>query len=209
MGSWLKNWAKLSTYITALWPNALAMSSSMSTFMSKSIDKLPGKEYFLSKDLAFNHLMRANTITYTQRRFMQYKSLLLMATIFTSFFFSISCMNDNNPNTEPLLGGQCDYKNYSGEAEIVSLQKNTHEGGGFLVKFSFHPSEQISQEWADPRGKVFELLMSDMSYPDSAFVEKYSLKPGQRLDCVMRVIVRGTCTPILFDFPSLDLVKSQ
>ena len=36
-------------------------------------------------------------------------------------------------------------------------------------------------------------------------VEKYGVRPGAALPCVLRVITSGTCTPLLFEFPGIDL----
>jgi hypothetical protein len=36
-----------------------------------------------------------------------------------------------------------------------------------------------------------------------ACIEKFDIRPGKRIGCTLKVITRGTCTPILFEFPSL------
>jgi hypothetical protein len=77
-------------------------------------------------------------------------------------------------------------------------------GGRFDVKFRFIPDRPVEE----PLGKAalertFSLLPDREMPPDRAFMEKFDIRPGKRLGCTLQVITRGTCTPILFDFPSL------
>jgi hypothetical protein len=72
------------------------------------------------------------------------------------------------------------------------------------VKFRFIPDGPVEE----PLGKAalertFSLLPDREMPPDRAVIEKFDIRPGKRLGCVLKVITRGTCTPILFDFPSL------
>ena len=108
----------------------------------------------------------------------------------------------------PIVGGPCEYSDYPGQAEIVSVAPmqapDPAAGGRFDVKFRFIPDGDVRE----PLGKsalkrTFSLLPEREMPPDRAFVETFDIGPGKRLGCTLRVITRGTCTPILFDFPSL------
>ncbi len=43
------------------------------------------------------------------------------------------------------------------------------------------------------------------SYPGPQFLEKYGIGVGKVFDCYLKVIIKGTCTPMLFEFPSIRL----
>ncbi len=102
----------------------------------------------------------------------------------------------------PLVGGPCEYRSYPGQAEIVSVDPSTAVGGRFDVRFRFIPDGQVEE----PLGKAalertFALLPDRETPPDRATLEQFDIRPGKRLACTLKVITRGTCTPILFDFP--------
>jgi len=106
------------------------------------------------------------------------------------------------------VGGPCAYRSYPGQAEIVSVAPwatpAAEAGERFDVKFRFIPDGPV----AEPLGKAalertFSLLPDREMPPDRAFIERFDIRPGKRLGCTFKVITRGTCTPILFDFPSL------
>jgi len=103
---------------------------------------------------------------------------------------------------EPLVGGPCEYRYYPGQAEIVSVVPSAAASGRFDVRFRFIPDGTIEE----PLGKAalertFLLLPDRETPPDRAYVEQFDIRPGKRLGCTLRVITRGTCTPVLFDFP--------
>lgn len=102
----------------------------------------------------------------------------------------------------PLVGGPCEYRSYPGQAEILSVVPSTAAGGRFDVKFRFFPDGAVEE----PLGKAaleraFVLLPDRETPPDRAYIEQFDVRPGRRLSCTLKVITRGTCTPILFDFP--------
>jgi hypothetical protein len=121
----------------------------------------------------------------------------------------IGCsMTGSETTRSPLVGGPCEYRSYPGQAEIVSVapwsSPASAAGERFDVKFRFIPDGSVEE----PLGKaalqrIFPLLPDREMPPDRAFIEKFDIRPGKRLGCTLKVITRGTCTPILFDFPSL------
>lgn len=128
--------------------------------------------------------------------------------IFTIFLIvavlpGIGCSMTNLETARgPLVGGPCEYRSYPGQAEIVSVAQAAD--GKFDVKFRFIPDGNVEE----PLGKsvlerTFSLLPDREMPPDRAFIEKFDIRPAKRLGCTLKVITRGTCTPILFDFPSL------
>ncbi|MEM5786675.1 MAG: hypothetical protein AAGU11_05105 [Syntrophobacteraceae bacterium] len=110
------------------------------------------------------------------------------------------------------VGGRCFYKSYEGTATILSVRKMDEQGttGGtscerFEVKFRFQASERIEKEWLRTGSREGVLLLKNFANPGPNFIEKFAIEPGKVLDCNIKVIEKGTCTPVLFDFPGLDL----
>jgi len=105
---------------------------------------------------------------------------------------------------EPIVGGECQYKQYQGHAEVVSVNPMGRPAGyssdRYEVKFRFTPDKKIEEPIAQTEGREFLLLLNQIYYPGLNFIEKYDINPGKVLDCNLKVIVRGTCTPVLFDF---------
>ena len=111
-----------------------------------------------------------------------------------------------------VVGGPCEYNAYRGHARILSIHEKEVQAktGGpsnvvYEVKFSFTPDEEIKESYGQVEGKEYLLLMNNSSYPGPGFLKKYGIKPGKCVKCYLKVITRGTCTPVLFDFPNIDL----
>ena len=138
------------------------------------------------------------------RRWFLLKKLGFFTIIYTvALLPGIGCSMTGSETTRgPLVGGPCEYRSYPGQAEIVSVAPAADER--FDVKFRFIPDGPVEE----PLGKaalqrIFPLLPDREMPPDRAFIEKFDIRPGKRLGCTLKVITRGTCTPILFEFPAL------
>ena len=105
------------------------------------------------------------------------------------------------------VGGQCDYHRYEGRAEIISLEKTGNPQNRadekYEAKFRFFPDRKIKESFAQVEGREFQLEINQSPYLSPGQVRKYGIQTGRSLSCVMKVISRGTCTPVLFEFPSL------
>lgn len=110
---------------------------------------------------------------------------------------------------QPLEGGQCDYKRYEGRAKIISMDKATdspiRSSEKYEVKFIFTPDQEIKEPFAKTEGMEFLLLVGNTYRPSKRFLEKYGIEIDKVFDCYLKVIIRGTCTPVLFEFPSINL----
>jgi len=143
------------------------------------------------------------------RRFSLKKTGVFTIILIVAMLPGIGCsVTGSEIARRPLVGGPCEYKSYPGQAEIVSVAPwappAAEAGGRFDVKFRFIPDGPVE----GPLGKAalqrtFSLLPDREMPPDRAFMEKFDIRPGKRIGCTLKVITRGTCTPILFDFPSL------
>ncbi len=113
----------------------------------------------------------------------------------------------------PRVGGTCEYRSYPGKAEIVSVAPMeapaATAGGRFDVKFRFIPDQTVEESLGRKAlERTYTLLPDRETPPDRAFIEQFDIRPGKRYSSTLKVITRGTCTPILFDFPSLTPVNA-
>jgi hypothetical protein len=124
----------------------------------------------------------------------------------------VSCLAMEKHDERHVVGGPCHYKSYPGQATILSVQKregpargNGRVGKEYEVKFSFTPADDIEEDWVRVEGKGYLLMLTNSRHPGPAFLKRYGIEPGKRFECDLKVITRGTCTPVLFDFPTIDL----
>jgi len=114
-----------------------------------------------------------------------------------------------NTPQKPSAGGPCEYKKYPGHAKIVSIiskgQPHNYSHEIFEVKFSFDPDQKATERFAHTEGREFVLLLNNSEYPGPKFLEKYDIQVGKIFECHVKVITKGTCTPILFEFPTIKL----
>jgi hypothetical protein len=131
---------------------------------------------------------------------------------FSVFFMSVACAETNPGEIGRVLGGPCSYKTYPGTAQVVSMEKASttsqdgrKSGDGYDVHFVFHPETALEETYARVEGKTHTLLLTNGSRPRMGFLKKYGIAVDKTLPCELAVIVKGTCTPILFKFPTVDM----
>ncbi|MBW2630248.1 MAG: hypothetical protein JRC90_00545 [Deltaproteobacteria bacterium] len=115
--------------------------------------------------------------------------------------------------TQRVVGGPCEYKSYRGIATITSVREtkeNQESRGGlpcqsYVVRFSFSSDEKIEESYGNVGGKKYTLKLTSSWNPGAKFLKKYGIEAGRNFECYLKVITRGTCTPVLFDFPTIDL----
>jgi hypothetical protein len=136
----------------------------------------------------------------------------LFLTVLSFFLFALLCMAMDTHPEDKVAGGPCQYKAYPGRAAILSVQKQEGQtqavapaADAYEVKFSFTPDEKIKEDWVRVEGKEHLLLLANSAFPGPGFLKKYGIEPGKLFQCNMKVITRGTCTPVLFEFPAIDL----
>ena len=114
-----------------------------------------------------------------------------------------------------IIGGSCVYNDYPGKAVITSIQMTdkskaqaTLSGGpgypGYEIYFKFMTDKQIKEDW--PRStldKKHLLLLVNSWYPGKEFIEKYHIEVNKEFNCTFKVINKGTCTPIIFEFKNI------
>ncbi len=98
-------------------------------------------------------------------------------------------------------GGPCEYKTYPGKAKITSITGRNHDE--YEVKFVFTPDARIEESYLSTEGKEFLLFTDNSQYPDKEYLKKNGIKADKIFSCNMKVIIKGTCTPVLFKFPAM------
>jgi hypothetical protein len=84
------------------------------------------------------------------------------------------------------------------------MAERDQNGEKYEVKFVFLPEEEVKESFARVEGREFLLLLANSTYPDSRFLDRYQIRPGKVVDCILKAIRKGTCTPMLFDFPGIN-----
>jgi len=111
-----------------------------------------------------------------------------------------------------IVGGPCEYKDYRGKAEIVSMQKMPQDkvpaqgapsGELYEVMYRFIPETKIHEPFEAVHAREFVLLTDDGTHPDLEFIRRNGIDVGRRYDCLLKAITRGACTPLIFTFPTL------
>ena len=120
------------------------------------------------------------------------------------------------------LGGACSYESIPGTCKIISITKTNEStrqamisGGpgyeGYVIHFIFSPSQEKqenSKVSPDYRANIIEkehtLQLTNSWYPGDKFLEKYKIEVGKIFNCVMGLITRGSCSPVIFEFPDIN-----
>lgn len=111
----------------------------------------------------------------------------------------------------PRVGGPCRYADFPGKATIVAVTPATTTPGvatpspARTVTFTFTPNAPLTGEPLFQPGKIHTLTLTNGMAPGPRFTTKYGIAPGKVFACTLRLIRQGTCTPVLFAFPAIDL----
>jgi len=114
------------------------------------------------------------------------------------------------------LGGRCAYDNYRGQCRIVSVKKTAAsmrqaavQGSagyeGYDVRFRYSGDLPDDSALANrARNQQHRLRLTNSWYPGPRYLKKYGIAEGERFTCTLKVRRKGSCAPILFDFPAID-----
>ncbi len=135
---------------------------------------------------------------------------------FPFFFFLVLIVSIEKPcpgaeetmKEGPKAGGPCEYHRYEGSAEITSLRKTVDPYGkgeeSWEAKFRFVPTEEIKECFARVTDRDFLLEVNQSPYLRPEFMERHGIQVGKIFHGFVLVITRGTCTPVLFEFPAFS-----
>ena len=137
----------------------------------------------------------------------KFEAVLCILILFAVIWGDDSYGQGKTMQNERFVGGECNYALYPGQAKIVSVKKITSTeipgSTSFEIRFAFHSDRTIKESFVRTEGKTFLLLHGNL-YPDDAFVRQHDIAVDRFYPCIMKVITKGTCTPVLFEFPDME-----
>lgn len=117
-----------------------------------------------------------------------------------------SCNDDDT-----VCGGTCKYDTIPGTAVIRVIAPDTLDtricDNAVFVYFDFAPADTNAPNhyrfpnWPDADRRLF---VGDGKNPPSDWVKAEELGIGTKHDCVRLEEIKGTCTPVLFEFSNID-----
>ena len=140
---------------------------------------------------------------------------ILLLTVLVCSCSNGRAMPPKTPNPRQ-FGGECVYNVYDGLATITRVEKtersrnqaNTPGGPGYEgyeVSYVISLREPIVETWAKHVvTKEYPFTLKNSWYPGERYLEKYGLHVGEELPIQVQIITRGTCTPVILEFQTVD-----
>lgn len=106
-----------------------------------------------------------------------------------------------------VVGGPCAYKDIPGWARVVSIRAapakaNNCPNHPVVVRFDFIPDDP---KLTSKQAQDLTLTVAGGMNPARAYITAKGIAKGKTYRCVRREIMQGTCTPVLYTFPKIDL----
>ncbi len=128
-----------------------------------------------------------------------------LTVLFLSFIIlgQFACKTKTQVQTEitPLVGGDCEYRQSKGKATILEIIEA--EGGACpeprMVIFQFEAEDTPERH----NGEL--LTIQDGKNPSLNWLQQNGIVVGKEFDCLRKEIQSGTCTPVFYEFRSIDL----
>jgi hypothetical protein len=119
------------------------------------------------------------------------------------FFLSCGAANAGN-----IVGGGCSYTETSGQATVLSLNaagaaQNNCGKDPVEVVVNFAPSDPVQANEATD--KNVQVTVGDGKNPPRGYITSKGFAVGATIACSRKIIKSGACTPILYEFPGIDL----
>lgn len=134
--------------------------------------------------------------------------------VFTLIFAALIIMNTScSSNKSGSRDGACEYAKYEGYAVIKSIKPapaseyNCPDSPQKII-FDFTPlniSDRKSYVFSNRPDSGAELRINDGINPSLAWVKKNGITAGKKFKCFRTELKKGTCTPVIFTFPELNL----
>lgn len=99
------------------------------------------------------------------------------------------------------VGGPCEYRDVPGTCRVDTIEPSGANayGEGFRTLFTFLPESS-----SEPQASGVALKIGDGQDPTDRYLRENRIAPGRSFPCVRRVLVRGTCTPVVYAFPEFQ-----
>jgi hypothetical protein len=106
----------------------------------------------------------------------------------------------------PIVGGACTYQTIKGTAKIISIspapenENNCPDAQKVKIKFVETVSKKVTESF---------ITIYDGKNPSKAWIKRNKLTVGKSLQGVKSIIKTGTCTPVVYSFPSLKTLADK
>lgn len=139
---------------------------------------------------------------------------LSAAVILAAALIQTSCSSGNSKvNAEP-SGGKCSYVKFDGSAMIKSIRpapKSEYNcpDKPMQIIFEFTPvnlSDRQKYNFTNFKDSDVHMKINDGVNPSMAWIKKNKIMTGKKYKCIRTEITKGTCTPVGFIFPELNLM---
>ncbi len=139
------------------------------------------------------------------------KNLWVLTVLLLTLIVSLSGCNE-------FFGGPCSYTHYQGKATITSillLENDSHittnkwnERYEVLYRFQLNEGEIIKEDqmnlYDNIKNKELPFTLTNSWYPNKNYLEKYGIQEGAIFNCTLKLITKGTCSPIIIDFQEIN-----
>jgi len=132
--------------------------------------------------------------------------LLILFLTFSSCKSNSSFKEKDEESDLFFITDKCKYMKFPGSAEIVSF--DIQNVSDIKIVFNFNPdiSDQKEQyrfpHFPDKdRTKIIKISQQN---PES-WIKDFELKPGNKIYCIRCEILSGTCSPVIYLFPDINV----
>lgn len=135
---------------------------------------------------------------------------LSVVMIMIIFIINASC---SSKITADKMGGSCSYVKFEGYAKITSIvpapesEYNCPEKPE-LVTFEFTPldkSDRKKYRFTGYSDSAVNMRINDGVNPSHAWIKNNGIAIGKKFRCFRTELSKGTCTPVIYTFPDLNL----
>ena len=139
------------------------------------------------------------------------KKFLFLATIILGliFFTANTSIAGSDSETKLIDGGQCSYDEYDGVCKVLNLYFNENKSPTKLVKFKFVPYLSVDAKTIkllkerNLIGTDQEDTLDNFAPSDWTRHQKLGLEIGDNVNCKLKIIESGTCTPVIFSMQKI------
>lgn len=124
----------------------------------------------------------------------------------------LAIAGDDGGTAGKLLGGPCEYETIKGHATVIKVKDAPADAyncrDAVEVIYTFRPDDPSaanSNRFADSPDAHQRFTVGAGMNPPRQWAQRKGLVPGSRHRCIRKEIVTGTCVPVAYVFPDIDI----
>ena len=114
-------------------------------------------------------------------------------------------------------GGICTYEKFEGTAKIKSItpapaSEYNCPDKPYKIVFEFTPSNIADRQkyrFTNFSDSAASMQINDGANPSHTWIKKNKIEVGKKYKCIRTELTKGTCTPVGFTFPELNLFPEE